>query len=606
MKIRLFAMLASLVLMLPLRPAAAFAEQPKWEYDPVGQTLTSDSIQLENVTSSGNLLSIGHNIEMTITELDLRGAISDSAGVQYVITELGSNAFEDCSKLKSIQLPDTLVAIGPSSFINCSSLKTVVLPSGCKTIGTQAFQDCENLESIVLPDSLTSIGVQAFLNTGLKSIVIPEGISSIPRMAFYGCSSLTEIKLPSTLTAIDEFGFSHCSSLTSISIPKTVTAIGGYSFWGCTSLNRVVIPNGVTSIDNDTFAGCTALVSIVLPDGLISIGDSAFAGCGLLRTITIPSSVTSIGQHAFYACEHLETAYLLSKQPPHIEAGVFPYSNLFNSIVVPAASLGTYKKNPEWKTYKDKLKAGFTLTVDGEPNGELYLSGTAVTIQAPSEQDPCHPFDHWELDGVTVTDPTANPLSFKMPESDVTATSSYGERHAWQKPSWNWSADGSSCTASFACKNDASHTQSINAQVSSAVKQPAGCTTDGTTEYTAVVEFNGTTHTATTQRTDIPAIGHKFENGICINCGLNDPAYKPEQKPEEKPEEKPERPETDDSSHDSNAAPESGEMSQQTTSKPGGQDASLPKTGDASVVHVAAPCVGAFFALAHAANRRRK
>ena len=55
-----------------------------------------------------------------------------------------------------------------------------------------AFDQCTSLTSIELPDSLTTIGDRAFSYcTSLTSIVIPKGVTTIDGNAFYGCKSLT-------------------------------------------------------------------------------------------------------------------------------------------------------------------------------------------------------------------------------------------------------------------------------------------------------------------------------------------------------------------------------------------------------------------------------
>ena len=99
--------------------------------------------------------------------------------------------------------------------------------------------------------------------------------------------------------------------------------------------------------------------------------------------------------------------------------------------------------------------------------------------------------------------------------------------HNYDEPEWNWSEDGKTASATFTCQNDNSHKTTETAAVTSAVKTPATCTEKGVTTYTATVEFNGETYTATKDVTDIPATGHSYENGKCTVCGAADPNYKP-------------------------------------------------------------------------------
>lgn len=99
--------------------------------------------------------------------------------------------------------------------------------------------------------------------------------------------------------------------------------------------------------------------------------------------------------------------------------------------------------------------------------------------------------------------------------------------HNYDEPEWNWSEDGKTASATFTCQNDNSHKTTETAAVTSAVKTPATCTEKGVTTYTATVEFNGETYTATKDVTDIPATGHSYEDGKCTVCGAADPNYKP-------------------------------------------------------------------------------
>lgn len=102
------------------------------------------------------------------------------------------------------------------------------------SIGWCAFQRCSGLTSVTIPESVTSIGGSAFNGcSGLKSLTIPESVTSIGDHAFSGCSKLTSVKIPSSVTTIESGAFSGCSILTSITIPEGVTSIGVSAFRDC-------------------------------------------------------------------------------------------------------------------------------------------------------------------------------------------------------------------------------------------------------------------------------------------------------------------------------------------------------------------------------------
>ena len=184
------------------------------------------------------------------------------------------------------------------------------------SIDNDAFDGCTSLTSITIPDSVTSIGWWAFFHCGnLTSITIGNGVTSIGGSAFNGCTSLTSITIPDGVTSIGDGAFRDCASLTSITIPDSVTGIGDRTFYNCTSLTSITIPDSVTSIGESAFNFCTSLTNITIPDGVTSIGNLAFDRCTSLTSITIGNGVTSIGNYAFYNCASLTAVTFMGAAP---------------------------------------------------------------------------------------------------------------------------------------------------------------------------------------------------------------------------------------------------------------------------------------------------
>ena len=337
------------------------------------------------------------------------------------VTTIGTYAFNNCTSLTSITIPNSVTSIGNYAFYGCTSLTNITLPfvgatkddtkygyfpyifgangndigawsgyvpeslktvviTGGTIIRSSAFYGCRYLTSISLPDSLTSIGGAAFQYCdALTSITIPYGVTSISSMAFKGCEDLTSITIPTSVTSIDYYAFENCTSLTSITIGNSVTSIGDYAFNGCTSLTSVTIGNSVTSIGTSCFAYCTSLTSITIPDSVTSIGGAAFKSCTSLTSITIPNSVTSIFNSAFIDCTSL-TSITIPNSVTSIGDHTFRRCTSLTSVTIPnsVTSIGNYAF--ENCTSLTSITIPDSVTSIGERAFENCTSLTRITI----------------------------------------------------------------------------------------------------------------------------------------------------------------------------------------------------------------------------------
>ena len=260
------------------------------------------------------------------------------------VTSIGENAFSGCSSLSRIEIPDSVTSIGNGAFSGCSSLSRIEIPDSITSIEDCVFSSCSSLNSIKIPDSVTSIGAGAFqVCKSLSSIKIPDSVTSIGEWAFSGCSSLSRIEIPNSVTSIEYETFQLCNSLSSIEIPESVTSIGDSAFRACSNLKNIEIPESVTSIGKWAFRECSSLESIEIPNGVTSIGEYTFSGCSSLRSIEIPDSVTDIGMRTFEGCSSLKSIEI-PESVTSIAYGIFLDCSSLRSIEIPdsVTAIGWY------------------------------------------------------------------------------------------------------------------------------------------------------------------------------------------------------------------------------------------------------------------------
>ena len=148
--------------------------------------------------------------------------------------------------------------------INKTNLVSVEIGDCVTSIGELAFDGCSSLTSITIPNSVTTIGRGGLSFTGLIDVVLPNSVTSISNEVFMSCSALTSVTIPSGVTSIGEYAFQTCSNLTSVTIPSGVTSIGEYAFQTCSNLTSVTIPDSVTSIGSSAFRYCSRLASVTV------------------------------------------------------------------------------------------------------------------------------------------------------------------------------------------------------------------------------------------------------------------------------------------------------------------------------------------------------
>lgn len=226
------------------------------------------------------------------------------------VVGIGPQAFDECAKLVSITIPDSVTNLGSQVFAGCTNLIDIYFDGNAPTGDWPAFGNAphatiyyrpgttgwsstfdglptalwikfnrwvhdgmveigvysDSVSNVVIPQILvglpvTGIGLQAFRFSPITSLTIPEGVTYIGNGAFDSCWQLASVTLPNSLTYLPWWGFANCVSLTNIVVPAGVNTIVNYVFYGA-GLRSIYFEGNAPGFnsggDNATYAfdGC--------------------------------------------------------------------------------------------------------------------------------------------------------------------------------------------------------------------------------------------------------------------------------------------------------------------------------------------------------------
>ena len=287
------------------------------------------------------------------------------------VTTIGFNAFYNCTKLTSINLPDKVQSIGEYAFSGCTALTDIDFGAGVKSIATLALEKCSAIKTLEVPDNITSIATGAFTGCKFVNVVLGDGLTTISNELFSGMTSLQMVLFGSNLKTIGSKAFYNCEALRLSEIPSGVTLIEPFAFYGCDAISYLTIPEGVTTIRNDAFASCLGLVNVTLPTSVTSIETNAFSGCTKLAVVNC-NAIT----------------------PPTIGTNVFKSNATGRIIYVPQDSVADYCAATNWSSFKiyityvggAPLRVGDIVTYGGAKGVVFDLTDDIIKIISVSTE----------------------------------------------------------------------------------------------------------------------------------------------------------------------------------------------------------------------------
>ena len=292
------------------------------------------------------VMDFSDNGDGTLTAVRCVDRQADDLDIQFEagacpVVAIAPRAFEGCTALRRVILPESLRQIGEMAFSGCSHLRLLTIPGGVQRVGTLAFAKCSQLERVRIEPGVVQLGPSCFSKcAALKRVEMPASVTQIGGGAFFGCSK--ELRLYGAEDA-PAAQYARLNGLTfdfqswkddeelvlreeedgtltvlgarqtaphRIEIPteicgRRVAAIAPKAFFASGTLEQLVVGGGVRELGESAFFGCRQLVSVSFERGLEQLKDSAFAGCESLTQVTLPWGTSAVGRMAFFGCTRL-------------------------------------------------------------------------------------------------------------------------------------------------------------------------------------------------------------------------------------------------------------------------------------------------------------
>lgn len=267
----------------------------------------------------------GNATEGILADIDIAGASIVAGGGEYGesrVTEegvLGTGLFRSCQNLKHISLPMTAVKIEKDAFADCSSLRSLSVPASVLEITPSA--GCTSLESID---------------------VSPANVS-------YSCSD-------GVLMSIDgrKILWFPMGKKGEFVLPATVESLGNYAFRDC-SIEKIVLPEGLTQLGQCLFYD-SKVKEVVLPNAMEQLPTGTFQNCNHLKIVRIGAKMKLLSEYAFDGCQ-LSDLYVSANMPPVCYKTTFSTSGIdFTKtcrLHVPKGRKAYYRADLQWKVFQN-------------------------------------------------------------------------------------------------------------------------------------------------------------------------------------------------------------------------------------------------------------
>ena len=200
----------------------------------------------------------------------------DGAGGLYRAGEDGAHFVQLIDReMREYEMGAAAVAIDPYAFAYHDSVERVVVKDGVRVIGKSAFRVCSKLKHVELPDSVCEIGEDAFIDTVLEDFRVPAKLEKLGKNALVTQAAHhgnAQPSLRSVEVAEGNESFYIVSGMLCQRRGETSSVIVFAS-----NESHVIIPDEVSHVEEYAFNNARGIDYLELRPGLKTIGTAGLS-----------------------------------------------------------------------------------------------------------------------------------------------------------------------------------------------------------------------------------------------------------------------------------------------------------------------------------------
>lgn len=244
------------------------------------------------------------------------------------VTNIGANAFLNCSNLSNVDISDTVTIIGERAFAECANLTEITIPQNVTTIYSGVLEGCTSLEELTVPKTAYGDSIDSKFGWIF-------GYQEKEETMYYGSYDTQHTVNGSYDYPAERYPQINQEYTDGTEVPqgavyqnynRTYTShkYVGNGIYDCYSHRVYVyynIPESLKKVKitneesiGDAFYNCANIEEIILSKATTEIGEKAFFGASNLKKIYIPKSVTRIDRYAFNGCDNFLVYYAGTKE----------------------------------------------------------------------------------------------------------------------------------------------------------------------------------------------------------------------------------------------------------------------------------------------------